>query len=316
MIRKGVIDFTAFLSKDRQVIIKELSVIDIESKCVQHWIFEPPQDQLQMQCSANNFTFDYHNKWMSTHFHGLYYMHGSTAYKNLTSVLMQICRDVHVLFATTTEKAKVLEEIFNYDRAVVSLELLGCPSLPRDPLLELGDGQNNENARVQLLGKSCLFHNIYAPGFYCTQRAVQGIAEWCESNLDKIDLNNPEIREKTYVNWKQTLPSAKDLSENGFIRMCSTNDNTKCIYCGVVLMSWEETDVPALEHEQHSPFCRFIRFKAQSQEEERKKAKFACDEKKVNKEFEDGRDDCGRDECGCFEFPKMSENELHNLCYV
>lgn len=148
MVRQGIIDFTAFLDKDGQVIIKELSVIDVDSKCTQHWIFKPPTDQQQsMIFGANNRSFDYHNRWMSTHYHGLYYSNGTTLYESLPSSLDHTCHDIRILFAPTTEKAQILERLFNKQRAVISLELFGCPPLPRDILF--GCRKNEEDGEEE-----------------------------------------------------------------------------------------------------------------------------------------------------------------------
>jgi hypothetical protein len=321
MVRKGVIDFSAFIDKDRQVIVKELSVIDIDSKCTQHWIFLPPQDKQQSMLSTwDNNGFEYHNNWMSTHFHGLYYTNGFTPYENLQSVLTNICRSIHVLFAASTEKARVLEEeIFNFERAVISLELLECPPLPRDPLLHLKEEDPEKNQNNY---KKCLFHNIHAPGFYCTEKAVQTLAEWCSENMDKIDLNNPEIRAKTFVNWKLSSPTVKELADQGFIFMCSTRDNTKCIYCGVVLMKWQENDDPFYDHDHNSPFCMFVHYQTQLKEEEEVKnnQKNNNEEERQKRTLERGEDVCGiereEDVCGCYEIPKVTKTDVFRLCYA
>lgn len=300
MVKTGIIDFTAFLGKDNEVIIKELSIIDIASKCTQHWIFQPPQDQQQlMQSSWNNKTFDYHNNWMSTHYHGLYYTNGSSNYENLQSALINTCRNIQILFAPTVEKAKVLEDIFRDERVVIGLELFGCPQLPREPLFNLNLSEQENKY------KSCLFHNIHAPGFYCTQSAVQKLAEWCENNEDKLDMNNAENRASTFVNWKLLSPTSKQLADEGFIRLTRTEDSTKCIYCGIVLHKWEEFDHPSEDHEFNSPFCRFVRYQAQEKEEEQR-------QKKKNEE----KPSEGEDVCGCFETPKITQKELFDLCFA
>lgn len=312
MVRKGVIDFTAFLSNDKQVIIKELTVIDVDSQCTQHWIFQPPQNQQLMLSCWDNKTFEYHNRWMSTHFHGLYYSNGFTPYDSLPLVLAQICRDIQVLFATTTEKAKALEEIFNFDRAVISLELLGCPLIAHDPLFYLNEKVNG--ADPQQLSRSCLFHDTYAPGFYCTHKTVQTVADWCRSNAEKIDLNSPEVRVKTFADWKPLSPTGKDLADQGFIYMSSTKDSTKCIYCGVVLMKWEENDQPVDDHQQNSPFCIFVRYHKQLREAEHENSKKRENEEEGRQKKSPNQE--GEDVCGCFEMLKIKESDIFNFCYA
>ena len=300
MVRRGIIDFSAFLSKDYNVIIKELSVCDIDSLSTQHWMFKPPQNQPHsIQCEYTDRTPEYRNQWMTTHYHGLYYTNGDTHYESLASILSKTCHDIQVLFAPTTEKAKVLEEIFNYERVVVSLELMGCPPLPTEPLLDI-----KSNDRVKT---NCLFHEIYAQGFYCTQNAVHSLAAWCNSNSDKIDLTKTENRLKTFASWNLAIPSAQQLAEQGFILHSRTEDSTKCIYCGIVLHQWRIEDIPAEDHEAASPFCRFVRYLAQCRSDEEQQRR-----KKSTKPTEDR----GEDVCGCFDLPKITEKELNNLCYT
>lgn len=172
MARKGIIDFTAFLTKDHEVVVKELSVIDIDSLSTRHWMFQPPQNQLDLMHSDwTNTSFDYHNKWMSAHYHGLYYANGTELYETMTSALNGICHNIQVLYAPTTEKAKVLEDIFNHERAVISLEQLGCPPVPRNSLFDISSYSEDQSSKKK--NRPCLHHEIYAPGFYCTRSAVQ-----------------------------------------------------------------------------------------------------------------------------------------------
>lgn len=292
MVRKGIIDFTAFLSKNDEVIIKELTVIDIYTKATQHWIFQPPKDQLvQLDCYSSS--SDYHNNWMRTHYHGLYYSNGTTSYESLTSALENTCRDIHLLFAPTTEKAKVLEEIFRHERAVISLQSLGCPQLPRDMLYMTKEDEKKKSS-------SCLFHEIYAPGFYCTQNAVQTMAEWCDANIDKLDMNKSENRVKTFENWQLSSPTVQQLADQGFIQTSRKEDSTKCVYCGIVLHQWLSDDKPFEDHKFNSPFCRFVNYHEQEENEKKKK--------KDNSK--------GEDVCGCYEMIKITEKELHNLCFA
>ena len=39
-------------------------------------------------------------------------------------------------------------------------------------------------------------------------------------------------------------------------------DSVQCFHCGVILHSWEESDIPDEEHKKHSPNCVFMRLKA------------------------------------------------------
>jgi hypothetical protein len=143
MIRKAVIDFSAFFGSDRKnIIIKELSVLDLETNCVQHWIFKPPRDTIgyvvgiQHDCGSwYSRELEGHNQWLSKHYHGIAYEVGSSEYSSLPSALRDICCKVQLLYTASNEKAKVLEQILEHQRVVFSLESLGCPPLSSDMLI-------------------------------------------------------------------------------------------------------------------------------------------------------------------------------------
>lgn len=270
MIKKAVIDFSAFIGEDRNVVIKELTIMDLVSNCFQHWIFKPPKDTsssfssgMQHDCGAwHSSQFDSHNKWLSRHYHGLGFSSGSVEYESLLSSLRDICCDVQLIYAASSEKAKVLEKLLEHRRAVFSLELLGCPPLSSDLLIlpPIEDLYNQKN--------QCLFHHLHAPGFYCTQSNVHKLVDWCSKNRSMIEMNDPAVREKTFTDWKLTSPSAKQLADEGFVKMLSFKDTTKCVYCGVKLFKWEEGDNSIDDHSYNSPFCSFLRFKEQKTNKE------------------------------------------------
>lgn len=129
MLRRAVIDFTGFVNKEKKVIIKELSVIDVDSKCIQHWILKPPKISTNVPYNETSEAsgFTHYNRWLSEHFHGLDYHYGHTEYESLWILLNYICSEFKLLFAADLEKARVIEQIFDAKRAVLSLEALGCP---------------------------------------------------------------------------------------------------------------------------------------------------------------------------------------------
>lgn len=276
MIRKAVIDFSAFVGENKKVIIKELSVLDLDSNCAQHWIFKPPKESgeevpagIQRDCGAwsHAVVLDGHNRWLSKHYHGIGFGAGSADYGSLTSALKDICCSVKILYTASCEKAKVLEQLLDNNRVVFSLELLGCPPLSSDTILLPPVDVSTKDR------KECLFHHMYAPGFYCTQTNVHILADWCVNNPEKIDVNDPAVREKTFVDWKIKSPSARDLADNGFVRMLSMKDNTKCVYCGVNLIKWEEGDDPIEDHLYASPFCSLMLYKRQEKDKSGEKSK-------------------------------------------
>lgn len=241
-ISKAVIDFSAFFNGDKKVIIKELSIMDVDSKCVQHWVLKSPKGRMDLPYSQVC-----RNAWLTRHYHGLEMNAGVMEYESLASALDYICDRFQFIFAATTEKARILEDTILGRRSVISLELLGCPPLSRDMI-------------IRPKGQQCLMHHVFAPGFYCTLDNVKVLANWCSDNPQLIDINKPDIRVKTFRNWKCTKPSPRELADQGFIHCAADGDSTKCVYCNVSLFRWEEGDDVVHDHEYNSPNCKFINY--------------------------------------------------------
>lgn len=294
--RKVIIDFNALVGKDpltkkKYVLIKELTIVDVDTQISSHWHFDKPKNSQYSYFGDS--TVDGANSWLASHYHGLKYESGFTCYDSLHQVLTYHSEGAKFLFAPTLEKAKVLEMLLNHRRVVFSLEMLGCPSLPQPTLFsEVLDEEEATQAEdlvdccnsiVQLHERKddttgstqtpplvknwqpCLFHHIYVPGFICSQANALRLADWCLNNISMLDMNVVSVREKTYGEWKMTCPSAKVLADAGFVRTSCTKDTTKCIYCGLVLYQWEDGDDALADHDYNSPYCVFVRFLKQKE---------------------------------------------------
>lgn len=290
--RKVVVDFSAFVGKDpvtkkKHVCIKELSIVDVATRCVAHWIFEQPKGN--EYGFVGNLFAGHPNSWIASHYHGLNYTSGFTSYESLLHILNHHCHDSKFVFAPDLEKAKVLEKLFKRRRVVFSLEMLGCPPLPPPALYQgVFDDEDDDDPSQDVVGccstsvqlhekkdeelatkeavplvnkwQKCLYHHVYAPDFVCTQSNALRLADWCMEHVDDLDMNDVDIREKTFSRWKLESPSTKDLAGAGFVRLATTDDSTKCVYCGVVLYQWESGDDPFADHDFNSPYCKFVRY--------------------------------------------------------
>jgi len=237
-----VIDFTTFTARDKTVIVKEVSVIDVESRCVQHFVFKPPKDTSVWDGQVGR-----QYQWFSMHHHGLDYYDGSSDYSSLGPVVRSICGDAAFIFAPNQEKASWLENnVFDKTRVVFNLELFGF-STPSSLFFPTEDSENQ-----------CLLHQIRAPGFYCTQSKVTELAKWCAENSDQLDMNKASIREKTFTGWSLVRPTPQQLAAEGFVKFTGDDNMTRCVYCGIDLHQWTEADEPAKDHEKYSPFCDVV----------------------------------------------------------
>lgn len=118
-------------------------------------------------------------------------------------------------------------------------------------------------------------------------------------------MNDPAVREKTFGDWKLTSPSARQVAEEGFVRMISMKDTTKCVYCGVNLFKWEEGDDPFEDHSYNSPFCSLVHFKLQQ--------KNKC--KPGEKGDQRGDVPAGEDVTGRYVLSlDITQEELSNMC--
>jgi len=242
MGRKVVIDFSAFTTRGKKVIVKELTVIDVESRCVQHMIFKLPRDDASIEETRR------HN-WMSIHYNGLDFFEGSADYNSMKSTLQYLCMEADFIFAPSHDKASWLEsEIFDKSRVVLNLQLFGCNLQSSSSLWFPKDDDKNQ----------CLVHLLRAPGFYCTQSNVKALADWCEGNMESINMDLQCNREKTFTNWPTDKPTPHDIAAQGFVKFTSCEDMTRCVYCGIDLLHWKHDDVPFKDHEKFSPFCDVV----------------------------------------------------------
>eukprot|EP01083_Nonionella_stella_P046275 123879_1 len=77
------------------------------------------------------------------------------------------------------------------------------------------------------------------------------------------ELADPSVRISTFDEmpemWPHRVPSARTLARAGFFFSPSEDmpDKCVCFHCGIALVGWEQSDVPALEHLVQAPTCHF-----------------------------------------------------------
>lgn len=292
-LTKVLIDFSAFgaspttgANKPRY-IIKELTVVDIDTGCHQHWIFKPPKGATFW---TKHYLVDLHNQWLCERYHGLDFYLGLTEYESLDAALDYHCKGANLLFAPNRAKANILEDLFNTKRVVFDLQALGCPPCPsyrfcsrsiesfdgvtvstyyRTDDMPRKDDHNAETNKELLTLLPCLYHKICG-GFVCTQPRALHVAEWCRLNPSALDMNDPANREKTFGGWELSVPSAQDVANAGFVRIGTTEDSTKCVYCSFTHGQWKYGNDPNKEHEDNAPGCKLLAYRYQMRRNEEK----------------------------------------------
>lgn len=276
-----LVDFSAFAAEcptgDERLryIVKELTVVDIDSGCHQHWVFKPPKDVSRW--SGINWRLDLHNDWLSHHYIGLDYRSGLAEYDSLTDALNYVSRGATLLFAPNRVKAQILDKVFNSDPAVLDLEALGCPAPPTFNFFSRSvaayDGvslsdfngpddrpstyQTDLDREILNFPPSCLQHLI-SSGFVCTQSRALHMAAWCARNPAAIDMNDCANRHKTFEKWTLSVPSARDMAVAGYVVIGTTENSTKCVYCGFAYGQWRDGDDTDTVHANHYPVCKHL----------------------------------------------------------
>ncbi len=74
---------------------------------------------------------------------------------------------------------------------------------------------------------------------------------------EDLDLYNISDRLKTFENWPISFMSKELLATAGFY-YTGRGDAVKCPYCNIEVGFWDQGDIPEVEHEKHSPKCKYI----------------------------------------------------------
>lgn len=120
-VRMAIIDFQAFLGKNRNFIVKELCVapvsnaVDNQETCFQFWTFKTPQHF--RHCSSEN-------KYVERYYHGMSFDYGDIPFPLLLPILRKTINDYDYLFVKGLEKSCYLSSLLN--RLVYDLNVLKC----------------------------------------------------------------------------------------------------------------------------------------------------------------------------------------------
>ena len=72
------------------------------------------------------------------------------------------------------------------------------------------------------------------------------------------DMRNELDRLISFQEWSNPFISSRTLAANGFY-LLRHPDVVRCVFCGVELMNWHESDIVQIEHFNWSPMCPFLR---------------------------------------------------------
>jgi len=156
---QAIIDFQAFVDDHNNYIVKELSVIDLQTYASQHWIFKAPYgcEFLEKETIRTN-------RWLSKHYHKLDWWKGDVNYDQLAKILEDINTKYCVIYVKGSKKKALIKE-YIFDSLIIDLEEYGCPSL--------------KHITTKRQGAYCFHHNNNRETT-CAVYRINGLAEWLE----------------------------------------------------------------------------------------------------------------------------------------
>lgn len=101
---------------------------------------------------------------------------------------------------------------------------------------------------------ACITYSLIAE-FHCNFKGQ--LMEW-GARFKQIFYEDTENRYRSFGMWPHTFINTYELAENGFYSSRGENsisDEVHCVYCELVVDSWEEGDKVSVEHKLRSPGC-------------------------------------------------------------
>jgi len=119
-----IVDMLAFNSPKAKFIVKELTIVNVQTGAVSWFLFKPP-------CAAKDTVAATlkENIWLTNNFHGISWEEGDVPYAQLRSILTEQIDPGSRVYVKGEEKANFIQKLTSAN--VVDLQTLGCPSLRR-----------------------------------------------------------------------------------------------------------------------------------------------------------------------------------------
>lgn len=150
MSSAAILDIQCVLNSDNKYMIKELSIVDVDTWASQHYIFKLCNVITQNLKSRNV------NKWLENNYHGLSLNYGDIEYKELDRILNSF--KFELIYVKGLQKQAIIKEIIP-QIDVINLEDLGCPRLDQ---LCIEDGLPCCVFHKYSNTKQCSFHKVFA----------------------------------------------------------------------------------------------------------------------------------------------------------
>lgn len=161
-----VLDMQCYFDNQMKYVVKELSIYDLNTYALQHWIFKPPEKLVIHVKKARQANF-----WVSKNLHQIPWHGGDVNYSELDKILDFIASSFDVVYVKGRQKVDYLKEKITSDVStsvttnVKNVEDEGCPKM--ELLLE---------PNWLLVGSHCMFHRFKPMN--CSSYKVKSIARW------------------------------------------------------------------------------------------------------------------------------------------
>lgn len=124
-----IIDVQGY-SHDRSFIIKELTIIQLYSENVHHFLVKPPFDKAILPSDEQKSIL-----WLENFHHKIKWEDGSHEYGEVFSDLRKTIRDADIIYVKGSEKALFIQSITG--KFTIDLDKLHCPKANQLPIPKL-----------------------------------------------------------------------------------------------------------------------------------------------------------------------------------
>lgn len=101
-----VVDFEAYRGDDRQFIVKELAIVDVQHGLSRVILFKSPFDRACLNRKSQRIA-----DWLEHNLHGISWTEGEVDYTHLHKIIYDVCQMYSVVFTKGLEKARFLSAL-------------------------------------------------------------------------------------------------------------------------------------------------------------------------------------------------------------
>lgn len=155
-----VCDFQGFRSDNSEFIIKELSIVSLNGKIFEHFVFVPPYDFEKLSKKSKKTAI-----WLTNVYHGLEWDSGFIPYEKVTDICQDICHRFSLIYVKGLEKKEILSKYIRDGGEIQNIEELGCPTV--------------DELRSRYSQVSCMSHvELSGTNHLCSQQNSKNILHW------------------------------------------------------------------------------------------------------------------------------------------